>query len=57
LSSASTNSSSALWASAPDIMHQRTSSSSSSLTARPPGSRHPKSPQPTHASPTVDQKA
>lgn len=57
LSSTSTYSSSALWASAPDIMHQRTSSSSSSLTARPPGSRHPKSPQPTHTSPVVDQKA
>ncbi|KAG2073543.1 cysteine proteinase [Suillus decipiens] len=54
LSSASTNSSSSLWASAPDIMHQRTSSSSSSLTARPSGSRHPKSSQLT---PVVDQKA
>ncbi|KAG0709925.1 hypothetical protein DFH29DRAFT_792392 [Suillus ampliporus] len=59
LSSTSTKSStsSALWASAPDILHQRTSSSSSSLTARPPGSRHPKSPRPTQPSPVVDQKA
>jgi ubiquitin carboxyl-terminal hydrolase 1 len=57
LSSTSTNSSQSLWASAPDIMHQRTSSSSSSLTARPPGSRHPKSPQLAHPSPVVDQKA
>ena len=46
-----------LSSSAPNIMHQRTSSSSSSLTARPLGSPHPKSLQPTPASTVVDQEA
>jgi len=50
---------SSLSSSAPNIMHQRTSSSSSSLTARPPGSPHPKSLQPTRSSNStaVDLKA
>ncbi|OJA15531.1 hypothetical protein AZE42_07293 [Rhizopogon vesiculosus] len=60
VSSTSTQSTySSLSSSAPNIMHQRTSSSSSSLTARPPGSPHPKSLQPTRSSSstTVDLKA